>query len=552
MYLSEVDPVRLGPTGLPVLSAWDVAIGHPVGSVPLPPRPAQVDPDPARALRDALRPALLRPPCLVAFSGGRDSSLLLAVAAELAAREGMQPPTALTFRYPGDPAADETSWQELVVAHLHSACLRFEWVRRDITTELDNIGPVMAPVLRAHSGPTFPAGLANTILLAQHASGGSLVTGNAGDEVLGGHRAGVLRAVLRRRGRGLTRANWRQTAACAAPAPLRRRRARRDVDDALWLRPVLHRAVLAEWMRSQVARPLRWDRSVWSALAPRAVLIGNRTRARVAQDHDCELTEPLGSPGFVASYAAFGGRWGGITRAAGTRLLAAGLLPDAVIGRRQKAYFIGASQAPARRTTGRLLQSRSGQLARLRPAPSRPFVTTRFPGRQPLRLVASSSIRPSTTSWPPRPRPIRQGRRFGSPLVSTPPAGISTARSPRRTARGFGLTRGEVTQARRSVHRHASRRDGGNLITPQRRIRGGRGAVLTLVDQLISSVSHCRVPIRPVDDLPCRPPRRRPDLEHRDEVISQLEMGGGWGAEYLIPMPAPHVVRAEPAGCARR
>jgi len=229
---------------------------------------------------------------------------LLAVAAELAAPEGMQPPTALTFRYPGDPAADETSWQELVVAHLHSACLRFEWVRRDITTELDNIGPVMAPVLRAHSGPTFPAGLANTILLAQHASGGSLVTGNAGDEVLGGHRAGVLRAVLRRRGRGLTRANWRQTAACAAPAPLRRRRARRDVDDALWLRPVLHRAVLAEWMRSQVARPLRWDRSVWSALAPRAVLIGNRTRARVAQDHDCELTEPLGSPGFVASYAA--------------------------------------------------------------------------------------------------------------------------------------------------------------------------------------------------------------------------------------------------------
>jgi len=81
---------------------------------------------------------------VVAFSGGRDSSLLLAVAADLAAREGLEPPIALTFRYPGDPAADESSWQEFVVAHLRAAHLPFEWVCRDITTELDVIGPLRA------------------------------------------------------------------------------------------------------------------------------------------------------------------------------------------------------------------------------------------------------------------------------------------------------------------------------------------------------------------------------------------------------------------------
>lgn len=340
----------LGPTGLPIVAAMDVVLGYPYGSARQPDEAVAVAADPARALRDALRPALMRPPCVVAFSGGRDSSLLLAVAADLAARDGLEPPVAVTFRYPGDPAADESVWQESVVAHLRRAGYRFTWASRDITVEQDLLGPVSAPVLRSHGGPTFPPTLANTVLLAELAGGGALVTGNGGDEVLGGHRAGVLRTVWLRRGRGLSRSDWRTALICAAPGQVRDHLSRRHLrDDAPWLRPEVRAVAIAALAGRDAARPLRWDRSVRAARSTRAAAIGRLTRSRIVEKADCMLVEPLAAPGFVASYAAFGGSWRGLSRTAGYRLLARGLLPDAVIERRDKAYFNGSRFGPATR-----------------------------------------------------------------------------------------------------------------------------------------------------------------------------------------------------------
>lgn len=57
-------------------------------------------------------------------------------------------------------------------------------------------------------------------------------------------------------------------------------------------------------------------------------------------------------------------------------------------------------------------------------------------------------------------------------------------------------------------------------------------------------IPGCGIPIRPVDDLRAA----RPDVvlvltwDIADEVISQLEADGGWGAEYLVPMPELRVV----------
>lgn len=342
----------VGPTGLPIIAQPDVLAGYPLGRATDSPLPVRADPDPVRALRHALLPALLRSPCVVAFSGGRDSSLLLAVAADLARREGLPAPHAVTFRYPGDPAADESQWQELVVGHLRGQGLPFTWVRHEIDGELDLLGPLTGPVLRAHGGPVFPAAIGNTIALARLARGGSLVTGNAGDEVLAGHRAAVLRAVARRRGIGLRRSEWAVVAGCLAPAPLRLLLARREAG-APWLRPGSRREVRVRLARELADRPLRWDRSVRAALGSRAAAIGAQTRSAVAGGFDCALVDPFQAPAFVASYAGFGGRWRGLTRDAGTRLLGDGLLPEELVRRSSKAYFNGSRFGPASRAFAR-------------------------------------------------------------------------------------------------------------------------------------------------------------------------------------------------------
>jgi asparagine synthase (glutamine-hydrolysing) len=88
-------------------------------------------------------------------------------------------------------------------------------------------------------------------------------------------------------------------------------------------------------------------------MAPRAVWINYRTRDRMFAERDCRLVEPLGSVGFVASYAGFGKRWGGLTRTGGIRFLSDGLLPDAVIRRGQKAFFNGSRFGPVSREFAR-------------------------------------------------------------------------------------------------------------------------------------------------------------------------------------------------------
>ena len=66
---------------------------------------------PREALDDAIRPALVDGPCYVTFSGGRDSSAVLAAATALARREGHALPVPVTRVYPDLPDTDESDWQ---------------------------------------------------------------------------------------------------------------------------------------------------------------------------------------------------------------------------------------------------------------------------------------------------------------------------------------------------------------------------------------------------------------------------------------------------------
>ena len=148
-------------------------------------------PAPLEALESLLAPALARPPCVVAFSGGRDSSALLAVATSLAARHGLAKPIAGTLDYAGEQDADEREWQELVVRRLGVA----DWEKVTVGDGADLLGPVATDGLRRH-GLLWPPAHHTILPLLRLASGGSLVTGDGGDEVFGGHRVTPLVRLL--------------------------------------------------------------------------------------------------------------------------------------------------------------------------------------------------------------------------------------------------------------------------------------------------------------------------------------------------------------------
>ncbi len=131
-----------------------------------------------RALEDAIRPALRRPPCLVSFSGGRDSSAVLAVATALARKEGLPDPIPATNRFLDAPASDEAQWQEGVVAHLGLA----DWLRLEFTDELDAVGPYAQRALHRH-GLLWPFNAHFHLPLIEATDGGSMLTGVGGDEL---------------------------------------------------------------------------------------------------------------------------------------------------------------------------------------------------------------------------------------------------------------------------------------------------------------------------------------------------------------------------------
>src|SRR5262249_39115635 len=120
---------------------------------------------------------LRRGPCLVSFSGGRDSSAVLAVATAVARREGLPLPVPITHRFPAAAMTDESRWQEEVVDHLGLE----DWIRLEGANELDAVGPVATASLRRH-GLLWPSNAYFHAPLFEAADGGTVMTGVGGDE----------------------------------------------------------------------------------------------------------------------------------------------------------------------------------------------------------------------------------------------------------------------------------------------------------------------------------------------------------------------------------
>ena len=167
---------------LPALEPLEIHSGMVFGARRNPRPAAETSPPEPETVRAALeelvRPALAITPCLVAFSGGRDSSAILAVATDVARRHGLDDPIPLTFRYAEHPRAWETEWQELVIRHLGLE----NWKVVDIRAEFDVLGPLARSALRRH-GLFWPPNAHTRIPMLEAARGGSLLGGNGGDEV---------------------------------------------------------------------------------------------------------------------------------------------------------------------------------------------------------------------------------------------------------------------------------------------------------------------------------------------------------------------------------
>jgi asparagine synthase (glutamine-hydrolysing) len=291
-------------------------------------------PSPVQALERALLPALRRPPCLVSFSGGRDSSAVLALATRVASREGLPAPIPATNRFPGVEESDESAWQERVVAHLRLE----DWVRLDWHDELDSVGPVAARVLRRH-GLLWPFNTHFHEPIAEHAAGGSLLTGIGGDEFLSESSWSRQLAVLGARARPEPRDALR-VGFLAAPRPLRRLALRRRLPITYgWLTPDARRASTAAFAADGAAEPVRWASRLRWIRRFRDLTVGPESLGLLARHHDVLLAQPFLDRAFAEALLALprGARFG--DRTAAMRSLFGDLLPADVIERPTKSSF---------------------------------------------------------------------------------------------------------------------------------------------------------------------------------------------------------------------
>lgn len=297
--------------------------------------------DPHDVLEELLIPALTRTPCAVAFSGGRDSSSILAAATDIARRHGLEDPVPLTFRFARHPRTVETGWQELTIRALGLS----DWEILDLHDELDVVGGFARSVLERH-GLYWPPNAHNLLPLLSKVAGGSLITGNGGDELLQPWSGWRLAQI--RRGRARPHAyDLRPLGLSFLPAPVRRAASVRFSSlDQPWLREPARREFRRRW-----GEEYRFDPS-WLVQMERYVLgryreLVDLTFGTLADDSDVLLVEPFSDPRYVMAVARSGPRDGFASRDEAIQAHFGSLLPPEVATRSTKAVFTEVMVGPA-------------------------------------------------------------------------------------------------------------------------------------------------------------------------------------------------------------
>lgn len=285
------------------------------------------------ALERAMLPGLRRPPAIVSFSGGRDSSAVLATAVDVARRNGLPDPVPAIMRFATARETDETAWQELVLRHLEVA--RYEVV--ELEHELDALGPTATSALR-RNGVRWPGNAYMHDPIIELARGGSLLSGVGGDELLGTRAS---RHVLLARRQARPRARDLATVPLALmPGSVRAAVwQRRNAPEHSWLTPAGADLVNRELALEEVAWPHRWDHSVAHWQRTRAYAAFRSALPAIAGDRDVLVVNPFLDRGVLAELAAEAGATGFPSRNEAMRRLFGALLPEATLARPTKAAF---------------------------------------------------------------------------------------------------------------------------------------------------------------------------------------------------------------------
>lgn len=313
------------------LEPLEIACGTVLGNVDsVAPLPRGGASSARQAMETCLLEALVRPPCVVSFSGGRDSSALLSLAAHIARREQLPLPIAVSLRFPGDPDADETQWQELVISHLSIA----DWMQVVVEpSAYDLAGPSARAALQRH-GLLFPANAFFVAEMAALATGGSHVTGNGGDEMFDTPAPHFVQAMFLR-----SRPRRSDVKHALTHRHRTRTQSSRLMQDAPWLTPDAQHEAGQRLASTINSRSVLWSRSVRQWVADRYYYHSVRSRVMIADDYDAQAVDPFYDRRVMTAIAAEAGSAGYRSRTDAMQRLFGDVLPRAVIERATKATF---------------------------------------------------------------------------------------------------------------------------------------------------------------------------------------------------------------------
>lgn len=364
-----------GLTRLEVITGWTAGLDARAPDI------AEVEPfaDPISALERALLPAVSNGPCYVAFSGGRDSSVLLALAVRVARREGLEDPIPLTMRFRDAPEGEESAWQLDVVKHLQLD----DWKVVHQAEDIDLVGAEWRSCFE-ENGLRWPPAAHGLLPLQREARGGAFVHGDGGDQVFAGWGRAAISELIARRQR-FSRRDGRALIRAYAPAPVRRAiESRLAPTPAPWLIPAARDVWAAHQGRAHAAEPRTWPEFLRWTRKERATLLMLETLERQTRNAGAKLFTPFWDPVFLRSLGQWGGRLGRGLRTGLMIALFGDLLPEHVLRRTTKAHFTRAFFSEPSRQFARAWQG---------PVPEPSVVM-----REPLRTAWLSELPPNTSA----------------------------------------------------------------------------------------------------------------------------------------------------------